>query len=246
MKAVFFNKPLELSLEIKGEKWHQGDKVEGSLSVKNHSGEDINLEKLGVLLAVGNTKKVKNKDPEAFVVEASRFFSDSGELSLDFEFQLNEDCPISENASSYYLICGKDIEHHEIGHMRLDIVPAETLSNFLEVLLDTFRFKVKTFKNKKGSIEVTMVVPDHKDYSNIGQYKILMKVDDDKIVLKHQFKIKKIIFEDGGQQIKDETRSIDQELTSDDYLIYGKAVNRAGISKRFEEVLEQVKFKPLI
>lgn len=247
MKAVFFKKPLEFSLEINGESWHQGDKIEGTLSVKNHGGEAIDLSKTGVILALGNTKKVKSKDPAAFTIEAGKFFEGTNEEPLAFEFQLTEDSAISENASSYYLICGSEDNLHDIGHMRLDIAPAETLSNFLEVLLDNFRFKVKTFKNKKGSIEATMVVPDQKDYSSIGQYKILMKMEGENLILKHQFKIKKISFATDGQQtIKDETRAIDQSLSKDDYLIYGKAINRDGISKRFEEVLEQVRFKPLI
>lgn len=252
MKAVFFQKPLEFSLEINGEVWHQGDTVQGKLSVKNHGTDQIDLKDAGVTLALGNTKKVKTKEADAFTVISEKTFKDSevskivDVLNLDFEFQLSEDCEISENAKSFHLICHTNENLHDIGHMRLNIIPAKTLSDFLEVLLDNFRIKTKSFKNKKDGVEATMVVPDQKDFSNIGQYKILMKMDGDQLNLKHQFKIKKISFEDGVQKVKDEGKSLVQSLSPEDYLIYGKALNRDGISKRVEEILEQVKFKPLI
>jgi len=48
MKGTFFQKPLELELNIEGESWKQGDSVYGNLVVKNHGPDSFSLKDYGV------------------------------------------------------------------------------------------------------------------------------------------------------------------------------------------------------
>ncbi len=62
MKGTLFNKPLELTLDIAGESWPQGQLVKGSFSIKNHGKEQIDLSGYGVNLVYTEAKKLKSKD----------------------------------------------------------------------------------------------------------------------------------------------------------------------------------------
>ena len=76
MKGTIFLKPLEFSIEAVGEKWHQGDKLTGSLRVKNHSAETIELPLLKVVLCEGHYKKVKAKDAKGWTKVAENIFAE--------------------------------------------------------------------------------------------------------------------------------------------------------------------------
>jgi hypothetical protein len=56
MKAVFFSRPLEWSLETTGESWPQGSSVQGTLRVKNTGTDPVELSGPKVALAFADVK----------------------------------------------------------------------------------------------------------------------------------------------------------------------------------------------
>jgi sporulation-control protein spo0M len=251
MKGTFFQQPLELTLNVDGESWNQGDTISGKLIVKNHGAESLSLNDYGVRLSFGISKEIKAKSDKAFTMHGEALF-DSGdvaggsEMELPFEFSLPKDAPISEKSKSLYLLCGKLENPFENGILELQIAPYKDITNLFQVFENLLRFKVKSLKNKKDSIEAIMVVPTTKDYSSVQQLKVIVKMDQDDLDINFNFKLKKISFEDGVVSSKDSTLKVQKVLSPKDYLIYGDAFNQDKVLSLLQEVIEEVKVKPLI
>ncbi|RLA61029.1 MAG: hypothetical protein DRQ89_11935 [Epsilonproteobacteria bacterium] len=251
MKGTFFQRPLELTLNINGESWKQGDTINGNLSVKNHGTESVSLKDFGVILSFGAVKKIKIKDPKAFTFLGEQIFKVSeitggSEIELPFSFSLAEDAPISEKSAAFYILCGYKEKPFENGMLEVHVLPCEIITNLFQVFENLLRFKVKALKNKKDCIEATITVPTGKEYSSVQQLKVLVKMTGDKLNIDFNFKLKKISFENGVMSTKDETLQVKRLLTPKEYLIYGDAFNQDKVFKLLQEVIEDVKVRPLI
>lgn len=252
MKGTFFQKPLELVLNIDGESWKQGDPISGNLNVFNRGAESISLKDFGVRLSFGETKKIKVKDPNSFANYNEQLFegptniSAGSEVSLSFNFPLAKNAPISEKYKSLYLLCGHIDNPFENGILELSILPCEVITNLFQVFENLLRFKVKALKNKQDCIEATMVVPTSKEYTGVQQLKVLIRMVEDDLDIDFNFKLKKISFEGGIVSTKDKKLQVKKILTPKEYLIYGDAFNQDMVLKLLQEVIEEVKVKPII
>ncbi len=250
MKGTFFQKPLEFGLVIHGESWQQGDHIKGSLIVKNHGPENLDLSATGITLALGNLKKYKAKDPEAFTILGETFFNegvlvDMGEeRTLDWDFQLANDCAITEKTSSLFIICGEKDDYFGGGQMQLQINPENSLTQFLEIFKNFFKFQVKAIKNKNGFIEAKMVAPDSKELGAVEQLMLNMRMNGDDMDLKYTFKVNRVSYGAAGEiSAKAKKEEYSQSLKPKQFRLFGDAPNQDGIIEAIGEVIEQVKTK---
>ncbi len=243
MKATFFFKPLEFNLNIDGETWSQGDHVKGQLNIVNHSGDSVDLSNIKVQLCFCAAKKVKVKDESGITVLESVDYA-SGD-QVDFDFKLAQDCQITESTGSLYIICGDASDPFGGGLMQLNILPKKVITDFVEVFEQFYRFKLKNFKNKKGFIEAAVVPPSSKDWTSIQKMSLQFKMVEEDMDVTFNFAVKKMSFESIETKTKDTKLSFNHVLTPKDYSRYG-SVNQDGIQKVIDEVLEQVKLKPLL
>jgi len=251
MKGTFFNKPLEYKIEIDGESWTQGSKVTGNIIIVNHSKRPVALNKNGCHLCFTNIKKLKAKDTKAFnLIESILFEQDQvdakSEIRLDFEFNLKEDCPITENTVSLYIVCGVMETAFDGGQLQLKIIPIKVISNFIEIFESFFKFKFKTLKNKKEFIEAKIVAPDSKEWTSVQGINLQMKMQDTNLILNFAFKLKKLDYTAGGMDTKDVNLDIARILTKKEYSSFSESPNQTLISKAITEVIDQVKLKPII
>lgn len=242
MKGTFFIKPFEIAIEILGEKWLQGSEIKGTLSVKSHD-SSAELSKMGCHLCYCNNKKVKSKDIKAIEHIASIESSESG--VTDFNFKLDPNCKISDKQHNYYILCGDLDNPFDGGMLEFPVLPTETITNFLEIFEQFYRFKVKTLKSKKGAIEAVITPPSSKDWTGIQKMTITLKMNKKELETIFNFKIKKISFDSAFNTTKDELLTITKVLSERDYSRYG-SVNQDGISNAIKDVLAQVKLKPVI
>ena len=243
MKSTYFRKPLEFSIEVDGENWKQGDDITGTIKVSSHSSESINFSEFGIFLCIGDQKKILKKDPKAITILDESILSSSEQK---FSFKLDENCQISQKSSGPYLIIGKKEELLEGHHLALQVGASELVTSILEVIENFMRFKVKSLKPKKGSLEAVITLPTTKDFIPITSFKINLKKKGEELLLNYDFKIKKVSFEGGATTTKDESKSFSTALTPKEYLIYGSSLNQDAIVKKVSEVLDEVKFKPII
>lgn len=246
MKGTYFQKPLEFNLFIEGESWGQGDLIKGQLKVKNHSPEDIDLSSFGVQLAWGEDKKLKDKSKDSFSILSEKSFDKEvlkkeAEESLEWEFKLGEDSPITEKKASLYLLYGNEEGVWQGGQLHLKIVPHKMITDFFNVFETFFRFKVKDFKNKKGFIDAKMIPPNNKDFISVKSLNCQIKTVDKNLDLKFIFKLKKLNYAQNEMTLKDETKTIEKSLGPKEYLMYGKDMDQDKIQKLLQSVLDEVK-----
>lgn len=246
MRGTFFQKPLEMTLDIKGESWKQGDKVEGVLSLKTHADSTQLSENFGLTLALGDIKKFQKKDPKAlksieFIPVSEKTVETSGEIQTPFTFELTEDCAITEKASSLYILCGEKERPFEGGHLQLKIGPRPEFMEVLNIFQTFLRFHLKGMKNKKGFVEAKLIPPNSQELGMLKELLLGMKKEGENLKLDFQMKIEKMNYANGDAKLSKEKLSKSIELTPKQYLIYGNAPNQEGIQSAVHSVLEEVK-----
>lgn len=248
MRGTFFQKPFEYSFDISGERWKQGETIQGICTLKNHGAEDVSLKDYVLAIAFADHKKVKAKDPKAFQI-VSEFpinveaVKQTGEESIDFTMELKPNDPISENTKGMYFVCGPAENLFEGGMLELPIEPVQLISEFLELFKRFYRFELKALKNKKGFIEAKLLPPGSKELGAVEQLMLLLKLEDEKLNLKYQFKVKKLTYDTGDVKAASQKLEIESILNKNQYSAFGGSLNQEGIQKAIDEVLEQVKRK---
>jgi len=251
MKGTFFQQPLEFSLDIQGESWMQGQIVKGNLIIRNHGSEEVDLSNYGVTFAHTDAKKLKAKNEKAFSNSEQFPFpsgtklSPSSEQSLEWEFKLSSDCPITEKSSSPFIYCGNQDELFEGGHLELQVEPIEILSKYIEIFENFFRFKRKTLKNKKGFIDIAYTCPGGKDMGQIDKLNQQLRISDGKLEINWLFKLNKLGYDEGRVVEEKVEKKFEQILEPKQYTIYGDSPNQDGIIASINEILDQAKKKDI-
>lgn len=245
MKGVFFNKPLEWSLDAVGESWQQGSIVKGELKVKNHGSEDISLQDAGVALAHGEMKKVHAKAQDALKIELKEEFKiqkigPGEELGLSFSLLLPENALITDKKSSFYLTYGKGCMEN---HLQLKVIPRALFEKLIG-LLDTFyRFKVKDCKSSKKGVEYKLTPPTSRDMANLEGLNLVLWMEDELLKLMFDFQVKKLDMASVTTKVCKESVKVTRDLPKKEYSMGPDMINQDGLLKAIESVLSEVKLK---
>lgn len=250
MKGIAILRGLEINLTVNGEEWEQGQHLDGFITIKNMTGKEIGLEDQGVYLVVGDTKKMKAKKNDAFTRIAKielrpKVIASSETIKASFKFELSEDCMVSEKTKGPYIITSEENPYGGI-QLRLLVTPHQIIKNYIDTFENLYRFKFKTLKNKKNWLEAVLVPPAGKDFDNILSAKILLRFESSKLNIKSQFKIKKLDFASPTAALKEEVLAFEQSLGKNDYFIYGDSINQEGICGFIDQIINKVKFKPIL
>jgi len=249
MKGTLFKAPLELNLHIEGETWRQNQKIRGSLKIKNHGQESLSLETMGVHLCWGHAKKIKTKSDTSFDFESSTLFSKQSTLApqeeqeLLWEFELQEDCAISDKSGSYYLLYGEKEKIWESGLFQLQIDPRAIFDSFLEIFVNFFRFKIKDKKNKKGFVEVKLVPPNAKEFLSMDNLLCQMRIKDDIFEINYLFNVKKVAYAIEGMKLEKNKIEFQDRLNPKEYYLFKDTPNQDVMKSKIENTLGEVKSK---
>lgn len=249
MKGTIFLKPLEFNIEALGERWRQGDKIKGSLKVKNHSAEKIELPKLVVALSEGNYKKIKAKDNKAWKnlseenLASTVSLNGPDEKDYTFEFVLAQDCPITDKNGSLYLSFFDKEDTWPAGHIELVIEPKQVITQILEIFENFLRFKVAQIKSAKGVVEVKLTPPSSRELSTIDSLILCISEIDKNLTMNYLFNMRVLDMTGGSMQTQKKTKEIDQKYNSKQYLIYGESLNQDFILESINSVINEVKPK---
>lgn len=244
MKAQFFNKPLNFTLNVDGDVWEQGSSVKGDLSISDTSNDANDLSKQGCHLCYCQSKKVKAKDASGIKVLESALIP-SGSDQLNFNFTLDSNCPITDNTGSLQILTGDISDPLSCGMMELKVVPQKVISSFIEVFEHFYRFKFKSIKNKKDCIETQVIPPATKEWAKIQKMVLQLKMDGDDLIVNCLVSIKVLSFDTSMTKTKDEKKEIVLKIGPREHTLHG-AVNQEGIKKHISSMLDQVKLKPIL
>jgi hypothetical protein len=250
LKGTFFLKPLEFNITIFGESFEQGELLKGNVILKKHDDCDLSLSDYGVILALGDLKKIKKKDNKAFMALSTKYFQTDSSTEetqfLEFSFQLEANSPITTKASSHYLLCGHKDDLLNAGALELNITPNRWFQEYINTLVLFFKFKIKGIKSKKELVEYKLQAPDTKDFGAVEQLLLSLKIDGEKIQVFYQFKVKKLCYEMQGVVAKDVIINIEQVLEPNDYKQFGDAANQDKMKFFLNQALEQIKRKTIL
>ncbi|MBC7538006.1 MAG: hypothetical protein H7281_04245 [Bacteriovorax sp.] len=245
MKGTIILKPLEYNIFADGEKWRQGDMIKGSLKIKNHSMDNIELPALKISLAVGNFKKIKSKDKKAWESLAEIAFGEkisvapSEEKEFTWEFKLPEDCQITENDKSIFLTYKDHDDTWPTGLLELVVDPKIVIIQFLEILDNYLRFKVGTPKFSKGLVEIKCKPPTSKEMSHVDSLILRMKEVDKTLDIQYIFNLHVFEMVAGNIMAQKKITQVDQQLTSKQYYIYGNSLNHDFLISSISTVIKE-------
>lgn len=250
MKGTIFLKPLEYNVEAMGERWRQGDKIKGTLTIKNHSADKIDLPFLKIKLAEGNYKKIKAKDAKAWNTLTETNLSEalsvgpSAEHNFTFEFTIPETSPVTDKNGSLYLAFFDKEDAQPAGNIELVIEPKQTIQFVLQVFENFARFKVKEIKNGKKSVEVKLMPPASREASNIDSLILSLAESEKTLSMNYLFNLRGIDMSSGTMQTQKKTKEIEQKFSSKQYMMYDSP-NQDFILTSIQTALNEVKPKLL-
>lgn len=245
MKGTFFNKPIEWNVETTRESWQQGEKVEGTLTVKNHGTESFALTNAGVGLAFADIKKIHARADGALKRECENGFSaDSlhagSTVELPFSLTLPANCAVTDKKASFYLTYGRDFSE---SHLMLKIEPKAIYGKIVG-LLDTFyRFKMKEFKGSKKGVEYKLLPPTSREMANIDSLALTFSMKEDLMNLDFEFQVKKLDTSSITTKVNKETVKVSKSLGPKDYSLGKDMINQDQLLKSLEAVVAEVKLK---
>ncbi|MBY0412844.1 MAG: hypothetical protein K2Q18_01700 [Bdellovibrionales bacterium] len=251
MKATVILKPLEYNLETTGEKWRQGEKINGQIKIKNNSQDVAHLAVLKIVLSSGNYKKVKAKDKKAWErlsevpLAENISINPSEEKVYKWDFQLSEDCRITDKDGSLYLRFLNEDDDLPAGNIEVNILPKIVINQFLEVFDNFLRFKIGTMKYSKGMVEVKLTPPASRELSHIDGLILRMSEVGGNLKLEYNFNMRVLEMMGTTMTAEKKSKQFEQTLTAKQYYVYGSP-DQDFIRNSIGSILNEIKPKMML
>lgn len=252
MRATLFKEGLEFKLEINGERWIQGQKVEGELVLNNLGKNTLSLKKLSVRLAWGDFKKIKARSDLAFQILDTSSLEENLELSAGqsknwkWSFTLNDDCPISEKNGSLFILYGDELNSSLGGDLQLTIEPKVLYRDIIKLMENFMRFKLKDITSKKGQVLAKFQPPQSKEFAALDSLLLGFNLEKQELNLNYEFKVKKLNLSATNTDLKmaKDISKLEQKWDPRRYLI-GQSIDQDFALKQIEAALTSVKTKSM-
>jgi hypothetical protein len=239
MKGIFFQKPLEYSLNVNGETWKQGDPITGSLVVKSHA-SDVLAPSAQVHLAYGHLKKAHAKDPKAFEILAS------ASAGPDWKFETDRNAAITDSVHSLFILYGSGDDLSKYGHLQLVVKPYWVIEEFIKELGVGFRFVVKSLKSSKGLLEAKVAPPTSRSFAAVEQAILSFRFEGDLLEVGATFNLKKIEATAASVDVKKEKREVQKNYRPIDYLTSSGRFNHERMEEAIRDILSAGESKVLL
>jgi hypothetical protein len=244
MKGTVFQKPLEFNILVEGESWRQGDKLQGSLTMKNHGGGAVN--DIHVHLGYGELKKIRQKAPDAFTLLASAPINipeGSSSITVPWSFQTDRNASVTDHLKSLFLLYGQGSNTGVLGQLQLSLRPFWTIDEFLKVFEISFKFVSKSFKSQKEGLEVKLAPPQSKTFAAVEQALLLFRSDGEALEVQYTFQVKKVEATAGSIEIKKEKKAHVRRYEASQLLTSSGRFNHEAMEAAIREVLSEVESK---
>ena len=250
MKGIVFQKPLEFVLEIQGESWTQGQALQGELRIRNHSSNELPIGAVQLLIAYGQTKKVRLKAADAFehlselsVISIPEKLGPQKQWVLPWKYQLGINAPITDAGGSLYLLYGKG----DLGQLQLNVLPDPVIQEIIQVIEVQLRFVRKSQKFQKGAhkdfIETKFAPPNAKGFALVEQLVLSAKFENEQLKLNYEFQVKSISASAAAVEIKKEKRSFEQLFKNSELKTQSGRFNFEHLEPAVRGIFTQVESK---
>ncbi len=250
MKAISILKPIEFSLETKGEAWAQGTKLEGILVLKNQEKIAVPLSDFKLGLGLADIKKVHAKTAGCFKlfdqIDLPKTTLEAGEvLQVPYTFHLDPNLPVTDKKSSFYLLYGKMDSPF---HLALMITPQPLFLELIKLVDTFFRFKLKEQKGTNKGVDFIFLPPTSREFATVENMTLSCVLKEQDLVLDFTFNLKKIDMASiaagaSSNKVIKETKTISRTLAPKDYLMGKTHLDQDKLLKMFEVIFTEIKPK---
>ena len=268
MKGSFFKDGIEYRIEIQGESWLQGSRVNGTLVVRNHGNKPFEgVSALAVRLALGTERKVKAKQESAFVeigssgalaAGAEALAAGATSLPLPWEFALPETARITDATKSLYITYGPGelaAAAGTFGALQLRVLPHPWIEDLCSIIDTNYRFprrKISAADDKSGAVEIKFDAPDARSFSAVeslvAEFRVIRPESEPApttIESSYTFQIKEVDAMKAGLQLKKGKRTATRTLDPRELILkLNNRVRRDVFEGVFASVLAEANLSP--
>lgn len=231
MKGFSNQSGVELRIEVLGERWAQGDRIQVNLECKSKN-------TLYLALASGLEKKVKARAPDAFhLLQENRTLGQT----LSCQFTLDPDCRITDKSGSLYILYGVGDPPTHPASLRLQIEPHVHSKDFIEVLTQSFRFSQKSFSmTKTNEVEFKLGPPGSKEWASLEGLSVFLKMNHEVLHCRFHFQRKEINALKSTLTAEKVSKTFQQNFPLKDLVHeFNQRLNRDAVFALFESVTSE-------
>jgi hypothetical protein len=246
MRGVTIQNQLELKLECPIDFATQGDRVPCSLTVKNHGSEPVPLAQLSLELALGNLKKVKAKDADAFEslaeaeLDRSLVVAPGAHVTVSWEFALDRNAPISEKNQTPFLLYGNSDTKTSLGQLQLTVKAHPHYRAIFDTCETVFSLINKGESWKDGYTNVKYKAPDLRKFSLVDEIVVGVRFVEDSLEVVYSFKVKKLEATSTNLNFKKGKAEVVQTWGPQEYLFGGGFIRQEFIERMLDEAFSVV------
>jgi hypothetical protein len=246
MRAMFVHQGIQYQLDVSGEDFRPGDTVAGSIKAKNHGAATLPLDSLFVTLALGNIKKAKAKESDAFEAVESPELGASGELpaggekSFPFSTTLDKNAPVTEKNQSLFLLFGSRQFPDSRSELRVTVLRHPHVQTIHEILESSFQCVYKGEKSSDDWLVSKFSPSSSRKLSLVNEFLLKSRFSDDTLQLEFVFNVKKFDTSATAINVKKGKNVVEQTLQPNEYLLPGGFLNHDAVSAKITEALSVV------
>ncbi len=247
MRGVSIQQPYELRLEVQGDDFVQGQSVPCVLAVKNRSGAASTLQTPALLLALGNLKKVKAKDSDAFEVvaraecERGIEIPSGGQATFEHSFALDANAVITDKSQSLFLLYGNSEQPSALAQLLLTVKVHPHVHAIFDTFTTVFSFVSKGESSKKdGWTSIKLKPPESRRMSLVEELNFAVRFDNRDLKVKYLFNVKRFDTSMSSVNVKKGKAEVEQTWLAQEYLFGGGFVRQEYVEKMIEAGLAEV------
>lgn len=258
MRGTFFQAPIEIRIEIQGEKWKQGETLSGTVTFKNRGNAPAKAAEATISLARGTLKKVQKKDPEALDVVETQALEAAGlatelapgaELTKPFSFKLGANAFITDTVTSLFVVVGKvSATQSSWPVLQLQVEPSDVIVEFVKTFTIEHHFAFKDYKATKNGVQAKLDPPDGQSYSSLDGLDVNFWFEGaeghEELQVDYGFVVKKVKPNVASVTYLKEKRPVSQTFSRLQYMTPSGRVNFDEIRKGIEGALAALSKNP--
>jgi hypothetical protein len=258
MRGTFFQAPIEIRIEIQGEKWKQGDTVSGTVTFKNRGSAPAKATEATISLARGTLKKVQKKDADGIDIVETHALEAAGlatsvapgeEHTHPFSFKLGANAYVTDTVTSLFVIVGKVAAGQTSWPvLQLHVEPSDIIAEFVKTLTIEHHFAFKDYKATKNGVQAKLDAPDGQSWASLDGLDMNFwfegPAQHEDLQVDYGFVVKKVKPNMASVTYLKEKRPFSQVFSRQQYLTPSGRVNFDEIRKGIVAALEQLSKNP--
>lgn len=248
MKSSLIELDMDLSLDIEGQKWNQGDIIRGCLLLKNKSKNTIDPRVFKLIFIYADIKKFKNVSDSSYKEFLSLELKEqklvpNEEVKIPWEIKLDLNAPVACKKYAPYVLWG-NLEKKTPASLMINISPHVTIEKIIELWQNFFRFSLKEyFSSKDGWLEIKFNPPIAKEYATLEGLNLKFKRIDNKLLIDARSTLKLLRADTTGMKVEKKENMFTAEWREKDYLLLPTSVNQDFVCSQIKIIIERLMTK---